>query len=150
MTIRPITPTDYKAVEQLIRRAILETNAKDYSPHVIDFMLQVDPFRPRDTAHEREYFVAIDGEICGVIGLKNNEVKTLFVDPDFHGKGVGRRLLIHMESLIFERGYEISKVFSSVSAKDFYKKHGYVVIREDSSVAGEGIMLRYYMEKALT
>ena len=31
--------------------------------------------------------------------------------------------------------------------KDYYEKQGYRVISEDSSIAGEGVMLRYYMEK---
>lgn len=147
MIIRPIKPTDLEKVEQLIKDAILETNAKDYSQQVVDFMLQIDPFRPRDTAHEREYFVAEDDGIFGVIGLKDNEVKTLFVGPKYHGKGVGSSLLSHIESLISDRSYEISKVYSSISAKSFYEKHGYSAIREDSSELGGGTMLRYYMEK---
>ena len=149
MIIRPIKSTDLEKVEQLIKDAILETNARDYSQQVVDFMLQVDPFRPRDTAHEREYFVAEDDDIQGVIGLKDNEVKTLFVDPKYHSKGVGSSLLSHIESLISDRDYKISKVYSSVSAKSFYEKHGYSVIHEDLSKAGEGTMLRYYMEKKL-
>ena len=148
MNIRPIKSSDYERVEQLIKDAILETNAKDYSKEVIDFMLEVDPFRPRNTAHERNYFVAIDRSIHGVIGLKDNEVKTLFVDPKYHGKGVGSSLLSHVESIILDKN-PISKVYSSASAKSFYEKHGYTIIREDSSKAGEGTMLRYYMEKKL-
>jgi len=113
-------------------------------------MLQVDPFRPRNTHLERDYFVAVDEDIRGVIGLKDNEVKTFFVDPKYHGKGIGSSLLTHIESVISERGYIISKVYSSVSAKSFYEKQGYSIIREDSSVAGEGTMLRYYMQKKIT
>ena len=149
LTIRPIKSTDFGRVEQLIKDAILETNAKDYSSQVVDFMLQVDPFRPRDTHHERDYFVTVDEDIHGVIGLKDNEVKTFFVDPKYHGKGIGSSLLSHIESLIFDRGFDVSKVYSSVSAKSFYEKQGYSVIREDSSPAGKGTMLRYYMEKKL-
>jgi GNAT superfamily N-acetyltransferase len=149
MNIRTIKSTDFERVEQLIRDAILEINAKDYSQQVVDFMLQVDPFRPRDTNHERDYFVAYDEDILGVIGLKDNEVKTFFVDPRYTGKGIGSSLLSYIESVSSERGYEVSKVYSSVSAKSFYEKQGYAVISEDLSTAGEGTMLRYYMEKKL-
>ncbi|MBT3817209.1 MAG: GNAT family N-acetyltransferase [Candidatus Magasanikbacteria bacterium] len=148
MNIRPITSTDYKKVEQLIKDAICKTNAKDYSKEVIDFMIEIDPFRPRDTAHEREYFVATNNNnIHGVIGVKDNEIKTLFVDPKYHGKGIGSSLLSHIESIILDRGYKKSTVYSSISAKSFYIKHGYKVIREDSSKIGTEILLRYYMEK---
>lgn len=148
--IRPIQSADFDKIEQLIKKTILETNAKDYTKPVIDFMLGVDPFRPRNTGHERDYFVAFSGDdICGIIGLKDNEVKTFFVDSVHHGKGIGTVLLDHVEKLISARGYLISKVFSSVSARGYYEKQGYKVISEDSSKAGEGIMLRYYMEKIL-
>ncbi|MEI6587542.1 MAG: GNAT family N-acetyltransferase [Candidatus Moraniibacteriota bacterium] len=147
--IRPIKSIDLDEIEQLIKDTILKTNAKDYLKPVIDFMLGVDPFRPRETRHERDYFVAVDDQICGIIGLKDNEVKTFFVDSAHYGKGIGTALLAHVEKLISDRGYPISKVFSSVSARGYYEKQGYRFISEDSSKAGEEIMLRYYMEKVL-
>jgi len=150
MEIRLIQSTDYEKVEQLIKDAILETNAKDYTKPVVDFMLGVDPFRPRETENERDYFVADDGDVKGIIGLKDNEVKTLFVDPEYHSKGIGASLLLHIERLILERNYEFSKVYSSLSAKSFYEKHGYSVINEDTTKIGEEEMLRFYMEKKLT
>jgi GNAT superfamily N-acetyltransferase len=148
--VRPIKLADLDKIEQLIKDTILKTNTKDYVKPVIDFMLGVDPFRPRNTRHERDYFVAVDDAgICGIIGLKDNEVKTFFVDSAHHGKGIGTALLAHVEKLISARGYPTSKVFSSVSARGYYEKQEYGVISEDSSKAGEGIMLRYYMEKTL-
>ena len=151
MTIRPIQSTDYEKVEQLIKDAILEINAKDYSKENIERMLEMDPYRPRATAQERDYFVATDGtDILGVIGMKENEVKTLFVDPTYHGQNIGTSLLTHIEKLIADNGYSVSNVYSSVSAKKFYEKQGYTLIKEDISENNENKMLRYYMEKKLS
>ena len=149
MIIRPIQPTDLEKVEQLIRSAILEVNIKDQPQAVTDFRLTIDPFRPRDTGHERDYFVAEDGEIRGVLGLKDNELKTFFVDPKFQGQGVGKALIKYVEALIVERGYSLGKVFSSLNAKGFYQQQGYVIIREDITKIGQCDLIRFYMEKTL-
>ncbi len=61
--IRPIREEDFPTVENLIHNTILSINARDYPKDVIDAMLTLDPFRPRDTFHEREYFVYDDSGI---------------------------------------------------------------------------------------
>ncbi len=149
MIIRPIQPSDLEKVEHLIRSTILEVNAKDQSKAVTDFILQIDPCRPRDMAHERDYFVAEDGEIRGVLGMKDNELKTFFVDHNFHGQGVGKALLEYVEKLILEKGFLLSQVFSSISAKSFYEKQGYTVIRENITQVGEDNLITIFMEKKL-
>ena len=147
--IRPIQPTDLPKVEELIRSTILEVNSKDQSPAITAFTLKIDPFRPRDTGDERDYFVAEDGEIRGVLGLKDNELKTFFVDSKFQGQGIGTELIQYVEALIIKRGYSQSKVFSSITAKSFYEKHGYTVVQEDITKIGSDNLIRFYMEKTL-
>ena len=149
MIIRPIKPSDLEKVEQLIKSAILAVDPKDQRQAVTDFRLTVDPYRPRNTAHERDYFVAEDGEIRGVLGLKDNELKTFFVDPKYQGQGVGKALIKYVGALMVERGYSLGKVFSSLNAKGFYQQQGYVIIREDITKIGQEDLIRFYMEKEL-
>ncbi len=82
--------------------------------------------------------------------MKDNEIKTFFVDVASHGKGIGKTLLHYAISLITERGYTRSCVYSSISAKSFYEKHGYTLIREDHSDIQGLPMLRYFLEKKLS
>lgn len=147
--IRPLTKTDFPKVEKLIRDTILAINIKDYSEGIINSMITIDPFRPRDTYHEREYFVYDTTDIYGIIGIKDNEVKTFFVDAKSGGKGIWTTLLSYATELIAKNGNTISCVYSSVSARSFYEKNGYITIREDFSKIGEETMLRYYLEKKL-
>lgn len=88
MTIRPLTEQDFPRVEKLIKDTILNKNTKDYSTSIINAMITIDPFRPRDTYHEREYFVYDDADIHGIIGIKDNEIKTFFVEANSGGKGI--------------------------------------------------------------
>ncbi|MCU6713220.1 acetyltransferase [Paenibacillus sp. J5C_2022] len=39
------------------------------------------------------------GSPVGFIGLDGNKIEMLFVDPDYHGQGVGTRLIRHAEKL---------------------------------------------------
>lgn len=61
--IRPITFTDFESVENLIRETILAVNTRDYSPAVIDQMLQNDPYSPQKHTFDRLYYVAVENEI---------------------------------------------------------------------------------------
>jgi len=113
-------------------------------------MLQTDPFRPRDTAHEREYFVATeDGVIVGIINIKEHEIKTFFVASTTQGKGVGTALLAYIEQQIVIHGCTKSTLFSTISAKSFYEKNGYHVVDEKSDKHVNGTINRYFMKKTL-
>jgi putative acetyltransferase len=147
MLIRPIEETDFDRVEELITKTILEVNAKDYSDSLIKVMLQGDPVRPRDSSHDREYFVAIDKTLCGIIGLKENEIKTFFVDPSSRGKGVGTQLISFIENIAREKGYSLMEVYASLTAKSFYEKNGFVVLGEDHLPVETETMIRYFMQK---
>lgn len=150
MTIRPIQPGDYVEVEQLIRNTILQSVAKDYSKPAMDIMLASDPTQPYETREERKYFVAEDDSIRGIIGRKDNMVKTFFVDPTYHGQGVGTALLAHVEHLMQNDGYSKSTLHSTITAKGFYEKQGYTVISEETKTTDDAVLTKYAMEKDLT
>lgn len=131
MEIRKLFPSEYDEVYMLIKRTINEVLSKDYSPAIIDNMIAVDANRPRDTAHERDYFVAIQkSKIVGIIGVKANEIKTFFVDPQFRGKGIGTELLQFAEKQICNKGYGEVMVYSTVSGRTFYEKNGFTCIEK--------------------
>jgi len=69
-----------------------------------------------------------DRVILGFISMMGNEVGAIFVRPDYHGKGVGRRLMdfvaeFHdeMEVEVFERN-EVGRAF--------YDKYGFELVEE--------------------
>ena len=150
MIIRPITSEDFESVAHLIRKTILAVNARDYSPGVIDQMLQNDPYSPQRHASDRSYYVAVENEvILWIIGMRDDEIKTFFVDSQHHGKWTGTLLLRHIEATLAAKWYTKSRVFSSISARSFYEKNGYILILEDFLKTWNEIMLRYYLEKNL-
>jgi GNAT superfamily N-acetyltransferase len=100
--VRNITPKDYAQAIEVIKRSNRESLGKIYLPKLIDaFCQKYDLENFQVKAQEIQYFVAENSEnsqIVGIIGLKHNELRTFFVDPQFQGKGIGRKLYDRLEA----------------------------------------------------
>ena len=80
----------------------------------------------------QEFLVAeLDGQVvgCGALHVMWEdlaEVRTLAVDPDFVGKGIGSQLLTSL--LDRARGVGVKRVFCLTFMVDFFAAHGFVEI----------------------
>ena len=64
-----------------------------------------------------------EGVVVGFIALVGNEVGAIFVDANFHGKGIGRALMDHARDI---RDFLELFVFKDNKVgRDFYKKCGF-------------------------
>ena len=63
------------------------------------------------------------GRMAGFIGLSENKVEMLFVDPAQHGKGIGRALLGHAETLKGTLLVDVNE--QNPAAHAFYLKYGF-------------------------
>ena len=102
MEIRRIEPGDENWVSNLIRKTISISNIKDYPKELMDALIAVEtPEHVLERASWTHFYVVIDeDEIigCGAIGPywgKEDESSlfTIFVLPDYQGKGIGKELL---------------------------------------------------------
>lgn len=85
------------------------------------------------------FHIKEDGKIIGGIiagGLGDTlEVEFLYVEETYRGKGIGRRILAHVERLAQEKGMKrILLNTYSFQAPDFYKKLGYTEVLKLSPV----------------
>lgn len=124
---------------------MLEVNIKDYPREVIEHMY--DYFSPGNlveiSARRRMYVFVQNNEIQGTGSLRDNNVRSVFVNPDFHNLGIGRELMKHLEKLVKRNGYRTIELFSSVTAFEFYRKLGYKKIRTvQDKDTGENIVMR--------
>jgi GNAT superfamily N-acetyltransferase len=145
--IREFQKTDAQELSSLICKTLREINSKDYSKEIIDKMcVRFSPIKLAELADERSLFVALDGSrIAGTASLKENIILSVFVDAELQGKGIGSKLMKHLEELAHKNGYKEVKLPSSITSVEFYKKLGYQKIDEKVSEFGKNII----MEKTL-
>lgn len=74
------------------------------------------------------WVVDINGNIEGFIALMGNEVGAIFLQPKYHGKGVGKALMDKAQELHGDLEVEVFKE-NSIGLK-FYSKYGFEQLEE--------------------
>ncbi|WP_262403599.1 GNAT family N-acetyltransferase [Actinomadura sp. CNU-125] len=132
--IRPFRPGDGSCLAALVRRCLREVNGRDYPVDAIDRMsAHFTPERFVELSRIRRVYVADGGRPVGTVSRDGNRVYTLFVDPDFAGQGIGRRLLRHIEDLAAREGHAYMETGASITAHSFYLRLGYGDVHEDDA-----------------
>jgi hypothetical protein len=76
-------------------------------------------------------FAAVsDEEVVGVAGFDGKQARTVFVRPDWHGKGLGSSLMRAIEDLAAGMGRSELSLLSSITAQDFYARLGYEPVQD--------------------
>lgn len=136
MKIRKLKKEDATEVSHIIRRCLREVNSKDYPKKAIISLC--DFFTPDliiKNMGDRTIYVAVeDDKVIGTASLKGDTVFTVFVNPDYHGRGIGSKLMDKVEKLAKDKKYKILKVPSGLSSVDFYKHRGYKEVKRVHSV----------------
>ncbi len=76
------------------------------------------------------------------IEISQEQIKAVYVDPDFVGRGIARSLLTHLEDLALAAGLTQLSLDSSLNAESFYLKSGYSVIARSKSVLRQELLLK--------
>jgi len=107
---------------------------------------KLDSDRWNKSLLENYSIVAIEGkQIVGFGDIdKTNYLDRLYVHKDFQGRGIATTICDELEK---QANGEIISVHASITAKPFFEKRGYKVLKEQK-VQLEGIFLiNYVMEK---
>ena len=134
MENRRFKETDAIIVSELIRRTIRISNTKDYPAELMDELIKVEtPEHVLERASWTHFYVVLDGSRivgCGAIGPywgKENESSlfTIFVDPDYQKKGIGRLIVETLENDEFFLRARRIEIPASITGVPFYLKMGY-------------------------
>jgi GNAT superfamily N-acetyltransferase len=79
----------------------------------------------------RTYVAIVDEAIVGTASLDGRVVRSVYVDPTYQGKGIGARLMGVLEGLAREQAVSTLCVPSSITAEGFYRKLGFVYVRDE-------------------
>ena len=152
--IHPLTELDIPEMRELFHTTVLTVNSKDYTKEEVEDWTSCGD----SVAHwknllaKNDYVGAIDGQ-GKIIGFSSMNAEgylhSMFVHKDQQGKGVATLLLSEVEKIA--REYDVHKinVEASITARPFFEKHGYKVVKERKAKANRLWLTNYVMEKAL-
>ena len=147
MKIREYQPLDCEILAELFYNTVHTVNVKDYTKEQLDVWATgiVDLEKWNQSFEERYSLVAIDGE--EIIGFgdinKAGYLDRLFVHSDYQRKGIATAICNQLEQAVQGR----IVTYASITARPFFEKRGYRVIKEQQ-VERQGIFLtNFIMEK---
>jgi putative acetyltransferase len=133
MKIRRATIDDLEQISTLSYETILTVNSKDYSAKQIEVWAVAAQNIDSLKSHllTQHFLVAvIDNAIIGFGSLsKNAFIDYLYIHKDFQGQGIGSELLYALEKLAVSVNVKEITADVSITAKPFFKRNGYSVIK---------------------
>jgi putative acetyltransferase len=123
MDVRRALPSDREALLDIWLRSVRATH--DFVPP--DAVRSMIPEVREYLASAAELWVIAEGSgpILGFLGMQGSEIRSLFIAPDLHRRGAGRRLVRHARELRGELTVCVNE--QNAGAVRFYEACGFVV-----------------------
>lgn len=153
MNIRMYRSEDCKEIIELFYNTVHSVNTKDYNKAQLDVWASKDvDILKWDKSLSEHYSVIIeeDNTIIGFGDLDiNGYFDRLFVHKDYQRIGIATRIVNEIEKYAKESRLEIITTHSSITAKAFFEKQGYKVLREQTVKRKGQLLINFIMEKNL-
>jgi putative acetyltransferase len=124
MEIRPALPTDRDMLLDIWLRSVRATHTflseadiQSFLPLVRDYLGSAD--------HELWVLCSESQTPLGFMGMSGSKMESLFLAPEFHRRGGGRRLVRHAQALKGELTVDVNE--QNPAACRFYEACGFVV-----------------------
>ena len=151
--IRGYQEKDAPEIVHLFYETIHSVNRSDYSREQVEAWAPEVPDAAawhRRMAARKTLVVEENGEVVGFAELEDDgRLDTFYLRKDVVGRGVGRLLYRAVESVVRDRG--LGRIFTeaSITARPFFERRGFRVVREQV-VWRRGVGLKnFVMEKPL-
>lgn len=142
VTVRKATAEDWDSAMELAFRVFLKYEAEEYGPEGIKNFAQFvtdEDLKKMFLLGEYLLFVAeIDDKLIGLISLRSgNHISLLFVDENYHRRGIGTRLVKHLQEYMLQNTKQQKlTVFASPYGVPFYHKIGFTDIGKETHKDG--------------
>lgn len=144
MLFRAYQPSDCRELAELFYNTVHTINAKDYTREQLDVWAtgQVDLKKWDQSLQEHFTIVAVDGDMIAGFGDidQTGYLDRLFVHSDYQRKGIATAICDRLEPAVQEN----IVVHASITARPFFEKRGYKVVKEQQ-VERQGIFLTNFV-----
>jgi N-acetylglutamate synthase-like GNAT family acetyltransferase len=152
--IRDYNANDAPEVTRLFYETVRTVNWADYSDEQVEAWVPSvpDPEEWHARMSARRTLVAEEGdEVVGFAELEGDgHLDMLYVRKDTVGRGIGRELYQAIEREA--RSQSLERIFTeaSITARPFFERHGFRVVREQTVSRRDVTMTNFAMEKPLS
>ena len=149
MEIRKYQQSDCRTLAELFYHTVHTVNTKDYTEEQVNAWAtgHVD-LKQWDRSFQENYtLIAVENGIIAGFGDidKTGYLDHLFVHADYQGKGIATAICDQLEQAVMGN----ITTHASITAKPFFEKRGYKVVKEQQ-VERQGVLLtNFVMELAL-
>lgn len=148
MLIRQYNPEDCSKLTDLFYQTVHTVNAKDYTEEQLDAWADGNIYLNEWNKSFLEHYslvAEIDKVIVGFGDIdRTGYLDRLFVHKDYQHQGIASAICDELENVAIDR--EIT-THSSITAKGFFEKRGYKVVKEQQVVRNEIKLTNYIMKK---
>lgn len=146
--LRKYQRTDKSEVMTLISNTIKTINCHDYNEEQIATWSQLDEDTWTKSLIGKNAFVMVAEQKIVGFGDMTSEgyLDRLYVHHDFQKQGIATQLVTYLEKETLAKKVT---TFASITAKPFFERHGYQVIRENIANLRGIDFINYEMEKSL-
>lgn len=151
--IRNYNPDDAYELWQIYFDTIRKVNIRDYTDDQVRVWAKEDLSQQlwAEKMNSLSPFVCVrDGVIVGYSDLQTDGlIDHFFCHYEYQGVGVGSELMEKIHQTAKEKG--ISQLYSNVSitARPFYERFGFFVVKEQHNEKEGQVLINYRMEKSL-
>ncbi|WP_433835769.1 GNAT family N-acetyltransferase [Flavobacterium anhuiense] len=124
--IREITEMDYPRLMEIWQSAVLNTH--DFLKEE-DFLYYKEQL-PTYFKHVTLFGFEKDGILVGFIGTSNENLEMLFIDNDFRGIGIGKKLITFAIANLNVSKVDVNE--QNTQAVGFYKHAGFKVVKRSA------------------
>ncbi|ACT93110.1 GNAT family N-acetyltransferase [Dyadobacter fermentans] len=151
INIRPAHLEDKIALQMLYKRTIDYACTNDYDQQQRDAWKRGTENESRwDQAISEQFFVIaeMDREIVGFGSLKNGcYIDFMYTDSRHLRKGIGLAIYKQLEAQAIDRGTQVLTADVSKTARPFFEKQGFSIIRENHNLIRGVLITNYHMQK---
>lgn len=149
--VRAATPADAGQIARLVFDTVHHVNSRDYAPHQIEAWAPV--VRPvadwaEHQSTRRTWVAVVHAEIIGFGELEaSGHIDCFYSHKDYQGVGVGTALLAAIVAETIRLGVPRLSAEVSITARPFFERRGFSVVREMQTEVRGVTLVNYLMER---
>ena len=147
--IRTFKKTEVSQLHEMIHETIDVSYPPYYSDRAVQFFKEYHSEANiiKRSQHGELIIIENEGEILATGSLVGNEILGVFVLPNRQRGGLGKQIMLELESRAKKKGISEINLDVSLPSRKFYEKLNYEISEPHQINVGEGQQLEYWQGK---